>query len=323
MLDQFELVPDVDLDVMRPEQRLSDLTAGLVRGLARPCPHSGPTGCSSRETRRRRSAARSQPSTKGSTSHTSRPGCEAVTTTRPSRRRRTGVSSPAWRRFTSARPSGVRRTFAGKVSPGTRLVTGNTVIDALHWAVRARAVPRSSDPTCARAPHPADLAPTREPGGSNPRSLRRGAGHRQARGHRDRVPRTPQSRRPRCRGSRARRGRGSARLRAARLPPTRPGPGYVRPRAHRLGRAAGGGPALGKPVLVLRDTTERPEAVEAGVARLVGTDPRAIVDAASELLDNPFAYEAMAHPENPFGDGEARCRIVTALVDWHELRRAA
>lgn len=83
------------------------------------------------------------------------------------------------------------------------------------------------------------------------------------------------------------------------------------------------GPALGKPVLVLRDTTERPEAIDAGVARLVGTNPAHVYDAAARLLDDPVAYAAMAHPENPFGDGRASRRIVEALVDTEPLARAA
>ncbi|MEB3270441.1 MAG: UDP-N-acetylglucosamine 2-epimerase, partial [Synechococcus sp.] len=71
-------------------------------------------------------------------------------------------------------------------------------------------------------------------------------------------------------------------------------------------------PALGKPVLVLRRTTERPEAVEAGTARLIGTDREAIVREASLLLDDPLAYQAMARAHNPFGDGHASERIVAA-----------
>ncbi|MEB3165164.1 MAG: UDP-N-acetylglucosamine 2-epimerase (non-hydrolyzing) [Cyanobacteriota bacterium] len=71
-------------------------------------------------------------------------------------------------------------------------------------------------------------------------------------------------------------------------------------------------PALGKPVLVLRRTTERPEAVEAGTARLIGTDSEAIETAAAELLENPAAYEAMARAHNPFGDGAASGRILEA-----------
>ena len=69
-------------------------------------------------------------------------------------------------------------------------------------------------------------------------------------------------------------------------------------------------PALGKPVLVLRRTTERPEAVEAGTARLVGTDPENIVEEASKLLDDADAYEAMSRAVNPFGDGQASGRIL-------------
>lgn len=69
-------------------------------------------------------------------------------------------------------------------------------------------------------------------------------------------------------------------------------------------------PALGKPVLVLRRTTERPEAVDAGTARLVGTDPDVILEEASRLLSDPDAYEAMSRAVNPFGDGKASGRIL-------------
>ncbi len=74
------------------------------------------------------------------------------------------------------------------------------------------------------------------------------------------------------------------------------------------------GPALGKPVLVLRRVTERPEAVQAGTARLVGTDTETIVRETRRLLDDPEAYAAMAHAVNPFGDGHAAERIVDALL---------
>ncbi|MBD0743341.1 UDP-N-acetylglucosamine 2-epimerase [Streptomyces sp. CBMA152] len=74
-------------------------------------------------------------------------------------------------------------------------------------------------------------------------------------------------------------------------------------------------PSLGKPALVLRTTTERPEAVEAGAARLVGTDPDAIVAATAALLDDPVAYERMASAGNPFGDGRATERILSQLAE--------
>lgn len=75
-------------------------------------------------------------------------------------------------------------------------------------------------------------------------------------------------------------------------------------------------PTFGKPVLVLRDLTERPEAVQAGCARIVGTDRRIIVSAALELLTNPSAYDRMAQIANPFGDGHASERIVRVLRGW-------
>ena len=74
-------------------------------------------------------------------------------------------------------------------------------------------------------------------------------------------------------------------------------------------------PSLGKPVLVMRETTERPEAVTAGTARLVGADTERIVAEVSHLLDDAGAYAAMAHAVNPYGDGQARFRIVDALVE--------
>src|SRR5690606_24141633 len=64
-------------------------------------------------------------------------------------------------------------------------------------------------------------------------------------------------------------------------------------------------PSLGKPVLVMRDTTERPEAVSAGTVRLVRTDAARIVGEAERLLDDANAYEAMARAHNPYGDGQA------------------
>jgi UDP-N-acetylglucosamine 2-epimerase (non-hydrolysing) len=73
-------------------------------------------------------------------------------------------------------------------------------------------------------------------------------------------------------------------------------------------------PSLGKPVLVMRDTTERPEAVEAGTVRLVGADTDRIVDAATSLLLDPAAYAAMARAVNPYGDGHA-CGRIAAIIE--------
>ena len=78
-------------------------------------------------------------------------------------------------------------------------------------------------------------------------------------------------------------------------------------------------PALGKPVLVLRDTTERPEAVAAGTVKLVGTDPEKIVAETTSLLVNPALYQRMAAAVNPYGDGKAAERILQAIRYYFKL----
>jgi UDP-N-acetylglucosamine 2-epimerase (non-hydrolysing) len=80
-------------------------------------------------------------------------------------------------------------------------------------------------------------------------------------------------------------------------------------------------PSLGKPVLVMRDTTERPEAIEAGTVRLVGTDDKLIVADAERLLDDEQAYQAMSFAHNPYGDGKAGIRIVEAIAQVHGLNK--
>ena len=80
-------------------------------------------------------------------------------------------------------------------------------------------------------------------------------------------------------------------------------------------------PALGKPVLVLRDTTERPEAVAAGTVRLVGTDEQRIYGETMRLLTDPAAYRRMAEAVNPYGDGRAAQRIIEAIL-YHAGRRS-
>lgn len=91
-------------------------------------------------------------------------------------------------------------------------------------------------------------------------------------------------------------------------------------RCHLLLTDSGGlqeeAPSLGKPVLVLRETTERPEAVEAGTAKLIGTNPQSIVDATAQLLENDHVYNQMATAINPFGDGQASMRIVKIAQDY-------
>ncbi|WP_309479629.1 non-hydrolyzing UDP-N-acetylglucosamine 2-epimerase [Brevibacillus agri] len=95
-------------------------------------------------------------------------------------------------------------------------------------------------------------------------------------------------------------------------------------RAHLILTDSGGvqeeAPSLGVPVLVLRDTTERPEGIEAGTLKLAGTDEEQVYAMAHELLTNQAAYDAMAHAANPYGDGEASRRIVEAILHHFGLR---
>ncbi|WP_353931904.1 UDP-N-acetylglucosamine 2-epimerase (non-hydrolyzing) [Okeanomitos corallinicola TIOX110] len=95
-------------------------------------------------------------------------------------------------------------------------------------------------------------------------------------------------------------------------------------RSHLLLTDSGGlqeeAPSLGKPVLVLRDTTERPEAVTAGTAKLIGTQTETIVNSASELLSNPQAYTTMANAINPFGDGQAAKRILEIVNNYTRIQ---
>lgn len=98
---------------------------------------------------------------------------------------------------------------------------------------------------------------------------------------------------------------------------------YLMSRSHLILTDSGGiqeeAPSLGKPVLVMRDTTERPEAVRAGTVRLVGTDEQAIIRDTVLLLDDAAAYKGMSIAHNPYGDGKASSRIVERIAQVHGL----
>lgn len=99
---------------------------------------------------------------------------------------------------------------------------------------------------------------------------------------------------------------------------------YLMDRSHLIITDSGGvqeeAPSLGKPVLVMRDTTERPEAVDAGTVKLVGTSRQTIVDECEALLNDAQAYQRMSLAHNPYGDGRATSRIVDVL---QSIRRGA
>ena len=79
-------------------------------------------------------------------------------------------------------------------------------------------------------------------------------------------------------------------------------------------------PSLGKPVLVMRDTTERPEAIQAGTVKLVGTSTLNITENVSKLINDPDEYQKMSFAHNPYGDGEASKRITRNLVEYLERK---
>jgi UDP-N-acetylglucosamine 2-epimerase (non-hydrolysing) len=99
---------------------------------------------------------------------------------------------------------------------------------------------------------------------------------------------------------------------------------YLMQRSHLILTDSGGiqeeAPSLGKPVLVMREVTERPEAVAAGTVKLVGTDVEAITSSVRELLRDKTAYEKMSFAHNPYGDGKACSRILEALVAFQASR---
>jgi UDP-N-acetylglucosamine 2-epimerase len=92
---------------------------------------------------------------------------------------------------------------------------------------------------------------------------------------------------------------------------------YLMKRAKLIVTDSGGiqeeGPALGRPVLVMRDVTERPEALSTGIVKLIGTDPKKMQDEVSRLLNDEAHYDAIARPVFPYGDGTAGSQIISFL----------
>jgi UDP-N-acetylglucosamine 2-epimerase (non-hydrolysing) len=212
---------------------------------------------------------------------------------------------------------------AENVDPATIHVTGNTVIDALH-AMRARiaadpALAAGMDDLLARAGDRRIIVVTthrRENFGGGMEAIGRAIARIAARG--DTFVAFPIHPNPNVRAPMH--ALLSGRDNVAIIDPL-DYPNFVRLLAHsHIVLTDSGGvqeeaPGFGKPVLVMRDTTERPEGVVAGTARLIGTQEDAIVAAVETLLDDAAAYGAMARAHNPFGDGKASGRIVKVILD--------
>lgn len=221
-------------------------------------------------------------------------------------------------------PASRANLLAEKVDPASVVVTGNTVIDALLWTVRQQAGPGEppfGEPVLDRldandAPVLLVTAHRRESWGEPLRAVGRALA-RIAGQHPGLRIVFPIHRNPVVRDAII-----PAIAGVPNVVVTEPLPyaGFARlmNRSTVILTDSGGvqeeGPSLGKPVLVMRDTTERPEAVAAGTVRLVGTDEDQIVAAVGSLLTDIAAYSAMATAVNPYGDGQAAGRAVAALA---------
>jgi UDP-N-acetylglucosamine 2-epimerase (non-hydrolysing) len=329
MLDQvnavFGITPDVDLDIFESGQSLGQVTIRTLAGVERVLAERRPDAVV----------------VQGDTSTTFAVGLAAFYARIPVVHLEAGLrtNDPASpfpeeinRRLTSQltalhlAPTGEsrRNLLAENVDPGRVVVTGNTVIDALHWTVDRRL--SYGDPALSILDHtdrPVLLvtAHRRESWGAPLEAVGRALA-RIARADPELLVVLPVHRNPV--------------VRRAVLPPlaglpnvivTEPLPygGFCRlmDRATLLLTDSGGvqeeGPSLGKPVLVMRDTTERPEAVAAGTVRLVGTDEDAVVAAVTALRTDRELHRRMATAVNPYGDGQAARRGVAAITHFFGL----
>jgi len=332
MLDQvndvFGITPDVDLDIHQPAQTLTDITQRSLGGI-----------CSALQ-RFRPDALVVQGDTTTTMAAAMAGFYERVPVVHLEAGLRTNDPASPFpeeinRRLTTQlaslhlAPTWTSRgnLLAEGVNPHRVVVTGNTVIDALHWTI-ATSRPDPDDALeaeLAATDRPVLLvtAHRRESWGTPMLAIGRALA-RIAHDHPDQLVVFPMHKNPLVR---------QAILPAiGHLPNVRtveplPYPAFCRlmKRASIILTDSGGvqeeGPSLGKPVLVMRDTTERPEAVAVGTVRLVGTHEERIVRAVRDLIHDDGLYRRMAGATNPYGDGHAARRSVQALA--HHLGRGA
>lgn len=231
---------------------------------------------------------------------------------------------PAGIPASGAHPSRAGQPAAGRRPPSSVVVTGNTVIDALLWAVGRQA--HYGDPALADLDDTARrvllvTAHRRESWGGGMESIGSALADL-ARAEPDLLIVLPLHPNPVVRAAILPQ---VAHIGSIRLTEPLAYGAFARlmNRAHIILTDSGGiqeeGPGLGKPVLVIRDTTERPEALRAGTSRLVGTDREHIVKQVRLLLHDRATYAAMAKAVNPYGDGHAADRTVRAIGHWMGL----
>ncbi len=317
------LVPDVDLDLMEPGQTLDRLTARLLTGLGEVMDAERPDRVVVQgDTATAMVGALAAYYRRIPVSHVEA-GLRSgdIWQPWPEEVNRRIVAPIADQHFAPTQTAaGALR--AENIDPATIHVTGNTVIDALHWT-RDRiatdpSLAASLDPLAARFAGKRIVLVTthrRENFGDGMAAIARAIGRIADRD--DVAVLFPVHPNPNV--STAMDAVLGERANVARIAPL-DYPGFIRALeiAHLVLTDSGGvqeeAPALGKPVLVMRDTTERPEGVAAGTARLVGPDEDRIVSGIFTLLDDDAAYSAMARAHNPFGDGQASARIAGIIA---------
>ncbi|HTM95958.1 MAG TPA: UDP-N-acetylglucosamine 2-epimerase (non-hydrolyzing) [Croceibacterium sp.] len=327
MLDQVleiaDIVPDHDLDLMRPDQSLDALTARLLEGIGNVLDAERPDWvvvqgdtatamCGALAAYYRKiPVCHVEAGLRSGNIH--HPWPEEIN------RRIIGTIAAL---HAAPTETAAQALLAENVDPATVHVTGNTVIDALHW-ITGRI---EAEPSLAHGL--ADLetrfAGRRVIGVTSHRRENFGGGMeaiaeavRRLAARDDIAVIFPVHLNPNVRSVMERELAGLGNV-ALIEPLDYPHFARLMAIAHLMLTDSGGvqeeAPALGKPVLVMRETTERPEGVEAGTAKLVGTDAARIVAEAERLLDDEDAYAAMARAHNPFGDGHAAKRIVELLA---------
>ncbi|MBK8075690.1 MAG: UDP-N-acetylglucosamine 2-epimerase (non-hydrolyzing) [Kineosporiaceae bacterium] len=326
MLDQvnevFGITPDIDLDIHSPGQTLTEITARTLAGITPVIEQVAPDAVAVQgDTTTTYAVALAAFYAQVPVVHLEA-GLRTHDLTSPfpeelNRRQTTMLSDLHLAPTAAARANLV----AEDVSPDAVVVTGNTVIDALHQTLAS--VPAYGDDELERrlagdARVLLVTAHRRESWGEPMQRIGRALA-RLARRYPDLLVVFPAHRNPLVREAILPHLDGLANVVI-----TEPLPygGFCRllQRASIVLTDSGGvqeeAPGLGKPVLVLRETTERPEAVHAGTVRLIGTDEDAVVDAVCTLHDDPAAYASMAHATNPYGDGQAARRSVEALAHF-------
>jgi UDP-N-acetylglucosamine 2-epimerase (non-hydrolysing) len=331
MLDQvltlFNIEPDYDLNLMRPQQDLTDITVNVLLGL-RPiladfCPDLVLVHGDTSTTLGASLAAYFQRIAVGHVEAGLRTGNIMSPWPEELNRRVAGVITAL--HFAPTEQSR-RNLIAETVDPASIVVTGNTVIDALHQVVTMI----DNDPAIANGlgkqftfdPAKRMILVTGHRRESFGGGFERICSALAQLAQRDDVEIVyPVHLNPNVKGPvEASLGSLSS---VHLLPPQDYLPFvYLMNRAHLILTDSGGvqeeAPSLGKPVLVMRDTTERPEAVEAGTVLLVGTDEQAIVDSVTQLLDDQSVYERMSFAHNPYGDGKAAGYILDAVRVWYQ-----